>query len=92
MRLNDGLPVWHASVSLWEPTGREKLRAPGRLERAALQLLASVGGDTEWWVWRPAARVGHLRVALTATEYERVPPGCVIGDAGESGPPRRRRR
>ena len=25
-------------------------------------------------------------VALTPAEYEQVPPGCVVGDAGETGP------
>lgn len=85
------MPVWHASASLWTPAGA-KLRAPGRLERAAITLLRPVGGDREWWIWRTAAQVGHLRVALTEAEYQRVPPGCVVGDAGEAGPERRRRR
>jgi hypothetical protein len=85
------MPVWHASVSLWTPAGA-KQRAPGRLERAAIGLLRDVGGSREWWIWRPAARVGHLRVALTETEYQRVPAGCVLSDAGESGPERPRRR
>lgn len=79
-------------MSLWEPSGRTKLRAPGRLERAATSLLREVGGDVEWWIWRPAVQVGHLRVAVTAAEFEQVPPGCAVNDAGESGPMRRRRR
>lgn len=90
MRLNDGAPVWHVSLSLWTPA-REKLRAPGRLERAAVEMLTGVGGDREWWIWRPAACVGHLRVALTPDENGQVPPGRVVADAGESGPERRRR-
>ena len=86
------MPVWHVSASLWEPSGTTKLRTPGRLERAAVALLRPVGGDREWWIWNPAVQVAHLRVALTAAEYERVPPGCVVADAGDSGPERRRRR
>jgi hypothetical protein len=68
------------------------MSAPGRLERAAVALLAGVGGDVEWWLWNPRARVGHLRVAITEAEYSAMPPGCVIGDAGPSGPMRTRRR
>lgn len=79
-------------MSLWTPSGREKLRAPGRLERAAVALLRPVGGDAEWWIWNPAARVGHLRIAVTPAEHEQVPPGCATADAGETGPRRRRRR
>jgi hypothetical protein len=77
---------------LWTPAGTGKLRAPGRLERAAVQLLADVGGDREWWIWRPAVQVGHLRVTLTPAECEQIPPGQVIADAGDSGPERRRTR
>jgi hypothetical protein len=91
MRLNQGLPVWHVSASLWTPQER-KLSAPGRLERAAITLLASVGGDIEWWIWNPVVRVAHLRVSVTADEYRQVPPGCATDDAGESGPQRRRTR
>lgn len=57
-----------------------------------MRLLDGVGGDVEWWIWNPAAGVAHLRVALTTAEYEKVPPGCVIADAGESGPQRPRTR
>jgi len=57
---------------------------PQIAEKEAVKLLAGVGGDVEWWLWTDN-RVGHLRVALTAEEYERVPPGCVLADAGESG-------
>lgn len=92
MRLNQGLPVWHVSASLWDPSGRSKLRAPGRLERAATGLLVAVGGDREWWIWRPTVQVGHLRVAVTGEEHARIPAGCAAFDAGESGPERRRRR
>ncbi len=84
------MPVWHASLSLWTPAGT-RLRAPGRLERACIGLLAGVGGDREWWIWRPSVAVAHLRVALTAAEFGRVPPGCAVADAGDSGPERRRR-
>lgn len=54
-------------------------------------MLAGVGGDREWWIWSAAARVAHLRVALTAAENGQVPPGQVVADAGESGPERARR-
>jgi hypothetical protein len=86
------MPVWHCSLSLWTPDRAGKLRAPGRLERAAVRMLAEVGGGREWWIWNPAVRVGHLRVALTGEENALVPPGCVVADAGDSGPERRRRR
>lgn len=66
--------------------------SPGRLERVAVRLLRGVGGDVEWWFWNPAVRVGHLRVAVTPAEYERIPAGCAIFDAGEAGPRRRRTR
>jgi hypothetical protein len=53
-------------------------------------MLRGVGGDREWWIWRAQPRIAHLRVALTADEVRMVPPGCVVADAGESGPERRR--
>jgi hypothetical protein len=89
MRLNDGLPVWHASVSIKTPDDR-LLASPGRLERVAVALLRGVGGDIEWWLWNRAAHIGHLRVAVTAEEYRVVPPGCATTDAGAAGPQRRR--
>jgi hypothetical protein len=89
VRLNDGLPVWHASVSLTTPRS-EPMAAPGRLERAAVTLLHGVGGDVEWWLWNRVARVGHLRVAVTDAEYQRIPPGCAVADAGPAGPQRKR--
>lgn len=91
MRLNDGLPVWHASLSLWTPQER-KVSAPGRLEHIATRFLRDVGGDHEWWLWSPTVRVAHLRVAVTDQEYQQIPPGCATGDAGLSGPRRRRTR
>lgn len=57
-----------------------------------MQLLRGVGGDVEWWLWNTAAKVGHLRVAVTMAEYEAMPAGCVVGDAGPAGPERRRTR
>ena len=83
------MPVWHVSISLQDPRGRRS-GSPGRLERIAVSLLRGVGGDTEWWIWNPKARVGHLRVPVTPAEYEQIPPGCAVNDAGESGPMRRR--
>jgi hypothetical protein len=87
------MPVWHVSASLWTPRG-EQLRSPGVAERAAIGLLADVGGEREWWLWNPRARIGHLRVALTETENAALPPFCgqVAYDAGESGPERPRVR
>lgn len=84
------MPVWHASVSL--QSAGTFLRSPARLERAAVQMLRSVGGNREWWFWNPRAAVGHLRVAVTTEEYTRIPPGCATVDAGETGPERPRRR
>ncbi|MGP3917657.1 hypothetical protein [Nonomuraea sp. 10N515B] len=60
-------------------------------EREAIRLLAGVGGDREWWIYS-RGRVGHLRIPVTAEEYELIPPGCVVADAGESGPERPRTR
>lgn len=80
--------MWHASLSL--RSGDSLLRSPGSLERAAASLLAGVGGDREWWWWNPTARVGHLRIGLTADEAALVPADRALIDAGESGPERRR--
>lgn len=83
--------MWHVSISLWTPRG-EMMAAAGRLERAAVALLRGVGGDVEWWLWNRQARIGHLRVPVTAAEFDQVPPGCAIGDAGPSGSERKRSR
>lgn len=87
------MPVWHVSASLWSPRD-EQLRSAGVIERASVPLLAEVGGDREWWLWNPQARIGHLRVALTAAENEQLLPACVpvAYDAGPSGPERNRTR
>lgn len=85
------MPVWHASLSLRDPAGT-LLASPGLMQRHAVRLLADVGGDHEWWIWNPAARVAHLRVPLTAVEYTEVPDGCATGDAGPAGPRRPRTR
>ncbi len=90
MRLNAGMPVWHASVSL-QDAGRW-LNSPGRLERAAVALLAGVGGEREWWLWNPVAHVGHLRVAVTPEEFALIPARLASHDAGPAGPERSRRR
>jgi hypothetical protein len=52
------------------------MRSPGMVERAAIALLAEVGGDREWWLWNPRARIGHLRVALTEAENDELPAFC----------------
>jgi hypothetical protein len=85
------MPVWHCSVSAWNARTERKVSAEKITEREAVRLLAGVGGEVEWWIYTPAL-IGHLRVAVTAGEYGRVPPGCVLADAGESGPQRDRTR
>ncbi|HEY2766257.1 MAG TPA: hypothetical protein VGJ13_19930 [Pseudonocardiaceae bacterium] len=90
MKLNSGAPVWHTSLSLWTPDQRTMLRSPTQVERAAVELLAGVGNDREWWIWRPAPRVGHLRVGLTVEEVAVLPEVPAEHDAGDSGPERRR--
>ena len=96
MRLNDGLPVWHASVSAWPPQGSAPLNKPLHVEREAIALLRGVGSaDREWWIWNQreaSPYIGHLRVPVTEEEFARVPPGCALHDAGDSGPQRPRRR
>jgi hypothetical protein len=58
-----------------------------------VRLIRGVGDpEREWWFWNPAALVGHLRVPITPAENEHIPPGCVVADAGESGPLRCRTR
>jgi hypothetical protein len=89
MRLHDGLPVWHVSISIWTPDLR-RVGAAGLAERHAIRLLAGVGNDREWWIWRPAARVGHLRVGLTVAEVASLTCQPAEHDAGPSGPERRR--
>lgn len=97
MRLNDGLPVWHASVSVWDKRAGKRLNKPMQAEAEAIALLRDVGDpDREWWVWNlnlaASPYVGHLRVPVTPAEYDLVPAGCALHDAGESGPLRQRRR
>ena len=81
--------MWHASVSVWTPDGKG-LNRPDVTEREAIKLLAGVGGDSEWWLYNPAALVGHLRVPVTEIEYLQCPSGLVQADAGPSGPRRPR--
>lgn len=88
MRLNDGRPVWHASVSA-QTRGRF-VAVPDLLETWAIRLLEGVGGSREWWWWNPAAVVGHLRVGVTADEYGSMTCRVATSDAGESGPERPR--
>jgi len=82
--------VWHVSTSL-QRTG-DFLIAPERCERIAIDLLAGVGGDIEWWL--PAGEgnlaVTHLRVPTTPAEQLLIPPGLVTMDAGLTGPMRPR--
>lgn len=89
MRLNNGAPVWHASISIWTPE-RRMVKSPGLAERQAIALLDGVGNSREWWYWNPAAAVGHLRVGLTLAEVAVLSDFPAEHDAGESGPERRR--
>lgn len=61
------------------------------VEREAVKALRGVGGDAEWWLFS-SARVGHLRVPLTAAEAAQLPPGVAVSDAGDTGPRRPRTR
>ncbi len=96
MRLNDGLPVWHASVSVQDQRTGILLPAPSQSEMIAIRLLEGVGRDDgEWWLFSEG-RVGHLRVGITENELESIwpdqdPPLATV-DAGESGPYRMRTR
>lgn len=96
MRLNNGLPVWHVSVTVWTPKGRQPINKPMQAEGEAVRLLRGVGDpEREWWVWNLGEAmpyVGHLRVPVTPQEAQRIPPGCATDDAGQTGPLRRRRR
>ena len=78
------------SVSAWSRRTEQRQDVPRVCEREAVRLLRGVGGEREWWTW-PESLVGHLRVALTPGEAERLPPWCgPVDDAGESGPERPR--
>lgn len=92
MRLNEGMPVWHVSITAWSPDGTRQRSEPTLCKREAVKLLRGVGGAAEWWLWNAATKVGHLRVAVTGAEHEQIPPACVIADAGPSGPKRPRTR
>lgn len=92
MRLNDGLPVWHASVSVWSPDGKQMRDLSAIAEREGIKLVDGVGNDSEWWIW-PGSLIGHLRVGVTVAEYESMDLsscGPVVADAGPSGPLRTR--
>jgi len=88
MRLNDGMPVWHLSVSVW--SGAKQISAPKLAEKEAIRWLRGVGGEREWWHWNEEVNVGHLRVGLTTQEYSALPCGIAEHDAGEAGPERTR--
>lgn len=75
-------------MSVWNANERRVSRERDA-QRHAVGLLAGVGGDHEWWIYSPGL-VGQLRVPVTEQEYKAVPPGCVIADAGETGPQRPR--
>jgi hypothetical protein len=76
---------------VWSKDRTTRRDAPAQAEAEAVKLLRGVGDPgREWWLWNPVGLVGHLRVPVTPAEYERVPAGCVTGDAGETGPQRPR--
>jgi hypothetical protein len=76
-------------MSVWAPDGSRRRNAEDAALREAVKLLRGVGGPSEWWWWSPSL-IGHLRVPLTAGEYEQCPAGCAVADAGECGPRRDR--
>jgi hypothetical protein len=84
--------VWHVSVSLQGDGGW--LLDPTRTERIAIDTLAGVGGDHEWWmpIGESNPAVSHLRVPTTEAEQTWIPAGLVTMDAGEVGELRRRSR
>lgn len=84
--------MWHVSVSVRSGRTGQPQPVPALAEAAAVDALTGVGADTEWWHWNRDARVGHLRVPITTSEAERVPPGRAYDDAGETGPQRPRSR
>jgi hypothetical protein len=98
MRLNDGLPVWHASITVWDRHGTQTRSMPELAEREAIKLLTGVGNHREWWIHQTTTRgipIGHLRVGITDTELRAMTEACgllppVTADAGESGPERPR--
>lgn len=98
MRLNNGMPVWHVSVTVWDRTGTQSRSMPELAEREAVKLLAGAGNDREWWIHRRGllAPIGDLRVGLTGDELDTMMAACngnvppVTADAGESGPERPR--
>lgn len=90
MRLNDGMPVWHVSVSAWSPRSTSPVSTPALVEKEAVRALRGVGGAREWWHYNPDTKIGHLRVAVTTEENTQLPCGVALHDAGESGPERTR--
>lgn len=90
MRLNDGAPVWHVSLSIWSPSGF-RMSSPGQIERLGIDLLTGVGNEREWWYWNPKSRIGHLRVGLTDDEVDKLKLYPAEHDAGESGTERKRK-
>lgn len=62
-------------MPVWSPDGTAKRDLPTIAEREGVRVIAGVGGGDEWWVFNAGARVGHLRVGLTAAEYALIPAG-----------------
>lgn len=84
------MPVWHISASITTPDLRKRVRSPGAVERHAVNALAGVGNDREWWYWNAVTGVGHLRVGVTKEELEAIGDYPAENDAGPTGPERTR--
>jgi hypothetical protein len=86
------MPVWHVSASVQQDGAF--ISCPEQLEQIAVELLADVGGEVEWWLPLGVMnrKVAHYRVTTTTDEQLLIPAGIVSQDAGETGPPMPRRR
>lgn len=84
--------MWHVSASLQR--NGAFIVDPSRLEALCIELLAEVGGDTEWWngVGESNPAVVHFRVVTTPAEQKYIPKGTVTMDAGDEGTQRKRTR
>lgn len=93
MRLNKGLPVWHASMSLQMSGDRRLNDQNARLTAVRFGAVAmiDVGSERgEWWFWNKQAAVGHLRVPVTEEETKTCGVSLGTSDAGQAGTWRRR--
>lgn len=76
---------------MYDPGAQRFKRSPSALERIAINLLAGVGNEREWWIFGCLGElIGHLRVGLTLDEVAQLEDYPVTADAGDAGPERRR--